>query len=261
MKNKKNPDYSTEAGEVLSKWKPLINGVNNNNKGEKINKDSNVLKVKSEPSVPEIHNSKIIKSLNHLEDQNEPKKLKLSILDYKVKKEAITNNGHENEANNKKDISLETLNNLTSNNHHAINRLEDKELCKSSLAVPMPTLSLDDIFSDSKPAQPVSNLSASTFSNLNTSKYKNSFSKPPVSLFNEIRTCIGGPSEDEVLSNIFSSKHSKKFLYTGRRPNHDGGMFQPSRLYDLASRVLVDHLDDLPTRIATHSKFKKVLDN
>ena len=60
-------------------------------------------------------------------------------------------------------------------------------------------------------------------------------------------------ADDEALSKIFQSKHSKKVLYTGRKQNADGQVYKVGRLYDLSVRVLVDSLDDLPLRLMNHS--------
>ena len=218
LKKKRDPEYSNEAEEIISKWKSKVN-VDRNNKDTNLKESKNVSKAST---------SEIFRLSDLVSDTKKPKR---SISEYKVMKKECENGK----------MPIQTLEAFGKNNAKG---KKNADLSKSSI-VPLPTVQLNDILSSNL----LCNHSSNEFISKDKSLVKNVGSADG---YSERRPIKIGPSEDEVLANIFSSKHSKKMLYTGRRHDTQCG-FQPSKLFELSQRVLIDSLDDLPFRIATYS--------
>jgi hypothetical protein len=216
-------------------------------------------------------------------ESNEPKKQKLTLSDYKIKKEingGYHAGGHEAAAGDDDDEPY-----IPSENENSLAELrktrEMNDVNRDRLKIKK-----EEIDRDIKPnvmappsSKPSSSSSSSSFSHLVplptisltdiipagslTSKFngKSSFQSSSSSSFANSSSLNGGGmsarhfnmSEDEILTNIMSSKHSKRILYTGRKTN-ENGVFQVPKLLDMCTNVLVNTLDDLPMRIANLSK-------
>lgn len=120
------------------------------------------------------------------------------------------------------------------------------EVGKSSI-VPMPTARLEDIVSvETLPSNDI--LSKLKFTE-NSYRISNSSSKTET-----ILNPVNPVDDDEALAKILKNKHSKRTLYTGRKTNPTGVPFQPTKLFDLATKILIDNLDDFHLRISSYSK-------
>lgn len=121
------------------------------------------------------------------------------------------------------------------------------EIGKSSI-VPMPTARLEDIVSvetlptDDIVPKPKFTETSYKLSNLSS---KNEIILNPL---NQV-------DDDEALAKILKNKHSKRTLYTGRKTNPTGAPFQPAKLFDLATKILIDNLDEVYLRISNYSKY------
>ena len=61
-------------------------------------------------------------------------------------------------------------------------------------------------------------------------------------------------ADDEALAKIMLNKHSKRVLYTGKKQVNPFGN-QPSKLYDICVKALINQLDELPNKISDYSKY------
>lgn len=161
------------------------------------------------------------------------KKPKLSLTDYKVKEEQDED---ENESNRYSPSPMSINRNV---NNKQGNSLKLPVVAMPS--VPLPTMPLKDIFSSN---------SISSGSNNNTTKNYQTFAN---NLLSKTERPISLLADDEALTKIMSCKQSKRVLYTGRKNTGDGSTQTASKLFDLASRALMESLDDLPTRISAYS--------
>ncbi len=175
-----------------------------------------------------------------LETKQEPqspdsKKPKISLNDYKVKKEPIPFN--ETKQNNvdkiPKQISSLSLSSSSSNSN--------KISSSNDLIVPLPTVPLSNILSSSN---------LNTPNNTTTNRISSSF----LSFNNNVtaRVNMFAENEDEALAKIMSSKHSKRTLYTGKS-NMNGAKLVVPKLYDLCVKALIPILSSLHTRLSIQS--------
>ncbi|RNA12901.1 transcription elongation factor B polypeptide 3 [Brachionus plicatilis] len=120
-----------------------------------------------------------------------------------------------------------------------------KNESEKSAIVPMPTARLEDIVSEE--ALPSNDL-APKFRFI-PNGFKTSSSNLNTDNFNPLNQV----DDDEALAKILKNKHSKRTLYTGRKTNATGSLLQPTKLFDLASKILIDNLDDLHLRISIYN--------
>jgi hypothetical protein len=177
------------------------------------------------------------KRIETKQDSESPdsKKPKLSLNDYKVKKEnPTTTNGAKQNYVDKipKQISCLSLSSSLSNS--------DKT-SSSDLIVPLPTVPLSNILSSSN---------FNTSNNTSTSKITSLFSSLSSNV--SAKANMFAENEDEALAKIMSTKHSKRTLYTGKS-NMNGAKLVVPKLYDLCVKVLIPTLSSLHTRLSIQS--------
>lgn len=284
LKKKQAPEFSKEAEEVLARWKSLFNLVNNNveissNKIDK-NRSSGLSssKLADSSSVKSSSTAAAVGNKNNHQQQQlqknnrvspsssslsssptdtmyqESKKPKLSLADYKgLKKENV----YENEQHQRPSTTIKNM--PTQPVTKTIIKNEKSMSLVGLASVPLPTMPLPDILSSLMPTGSASSTSSSSSSSSSyggghTSSMRYLDGGGLGSLGASRRDGGGGGDDDATLASIFQSKkNSKMVLYSGRR-NQDGVVLQPSKLFDMATRVLIDNLDDLPARIAIYSK-------
>jgi len=249
MKKKQDADYSKEAEDVLNRWKSILAGESAPKEGGVRENNNN----KAASQVKPVHEKR--PSTTNLVSMSESKKPKLSLDDYKDKLSTTIKKEPQHHHHIEK---IDSLNRSLKNIDTIKKQQQIKPESKSppqTIDVPLPTMPLNDILSSLMPSsKPAASTNGGGSQYQSNGGIENRRSLPQHALPTASTALFKGPSEDEILSNIFSSKHSKKMLYTGRRQvDGPSGGYQPSRLHDLASRVLIDNLNDLPTRIAAYN--------
>lgn len=247
MKKKQDADYSKEAEDVLNRWKSILAGESTPKDGGVRENNNN----KAASQVKPVHEKR--PSTTNLVSMSESKKPKLSLDDYKDKQSTTIKKEPQHHHHSEKIDSLK--NNIDTIKKQQQQIKSESKSPPQTIDVPLPTMPLNDILSSLMPSsKSVSSTNGSGSQYQSNGGIESRRSLPQHALPTASTALFKGPSEDEILSNIFSSKHSKKMLYTGRRQvDGPSGGYQPSRLHDLASRVLIDNLNDLPTRIAAYS--------
>lgn len=265
LKKKQDPNYSQQASAIIAKWKALVYSKSAEESGQSavsnkekptMNREKEIKSTtKTDESQPKSNKSSSSSTstgnlLNRSgtngttsngekrpaagqHDQGkEAKKHKLSLNDYqKGNKNGLANDEPYNPWENEK--NLKEFNQTREKQHD--NKPPTTTKSTSNLVVPMPTMKLSDIL-------PASSISSS-------GSYQNGY--------NALKANRTQTNED-LLSNIFSSKHSKRMLYTGRR-NHDE-IAEVPKLFNLCQNALINSLDDLHTKISNYSKpFLKII--
>lgn len=230
---------------------------------------------------PNLDNEKSKKS--EADSKMSPKKPKLSLSDYKMMKgstsEVLSKKSEENNHDDTlDDLNDEDFNMLASNPYEDknnsggessddSNKYKPSALISNDLTskkekiivppVPLQPLSKDFLFESSSNKNSETTKSTTLSQNSSTTtnnRFRNaSFPTFPgaSSMYDQIKSDKLG--DDEALSRIMQNKHSKRVLYTGKKNTNPQG-FQPSRLYDICVKALVDQLDGLAIKISEHSK-------
>lgn len=130
----------------------------------------------------------------------------------------------------------------------------------ATIIPPVPSVSLENLFSDQNKPEPYEPENASKPSNSNLPRAPGG--PRNIALANTIsRTSIfdskseyvrQAKNDDEALCRIMRQKQSKRMIYTGRKADNQGITEAPS-LLTLCTRVLVDNLDTLPNRISDYN--------
>lgn len=281
LKKKQDPSYSQEADEVLTRWKAIRNATtaseaNTNGTSKEANRRERSTTKHSvvEKSTIEVKHERVL-------PEQDAKKPKLSIADYMgMKKENVENekrvsggerSSQENNNNNNSSLIVDSVTKkidktvkseststpkMTSSNNN-----NNGMMLPTIPNVPLPTLPVADILSSLMP----STGSSSSSSISNGSSYNSSSNSSGGAYRNSSRSYTGlstaaaaaaatAVDDEDTLSSMLRSKRDKMQMYSGRR-NHDGVHTVP-KLFDMATRVLIDNLDDLPLRIAIYSRFR-----
>lgn len=143
------------------------------------------------------------------------------------------------------------LNVKVQTNDNVFDALNNKNVAKSKKEntgnpsfVPIPTTPLEDILS----IDSISSTNASFSKNFNPSY---AYSKHESNNDDQV-------DDEDALGSILRARQSKRILYTGRKVNQNGAPFQVPKLFDLASRCLIDNLDDFHQRISSYSNLKNL---
>jgi hypothetical protein len=227
---------------------------------DKLNNSSTNKKLKSHSS-----------SLSSQSIADNESKSKLSLSDYKLKNSNKLDQNDKNiseeatksenkskidyfkiERSNIEDESkIESLQKTTkSRNSSKIDESNSQLKSSTTKFPPLPSMSLSELFKEN----PLASAKHSAFiSTGSTSTNPFGTTRTSASLIQEKPNINRMCSDDEALSRIFSAKHSKRVLYTGRKPNVNNGTNQVDKLYDLCVQTLINSLDDLHHRVAIYS--------
>ncbi len=250
-KKQNNPEYSPKASSVISKWKEIINSQNvdespavvapSSVKAEQLDTAASVLnnetnnKLKMSMSDYKVKNEKQSDQIKSEPAELPSSRLKLPTVPI-VKNEPVTRKEPPNPS-----VPVSRPPPATSSTGQAEN-----------FVLPLPTISLDSLLnlnelnSASRKPQTATSVQQQSVHN---SAYINGNSS--LNVKESKKSAMLGDSD--ALSKIFSSKHSARMLYTGRK-NIDPTNNIVQKLFDLCTRNLIESIDDFPTRVYEYSK-------
>ena len=214
IKKQNNPDYSKISADLIAKWKTQLSA-------QPVNEPLPVNNVSS----------------SNGDTTSEKKQAsKMSINDYKSKK------GSDMTVNSMRE-EIKTREAVKPTPTTAVKQPTTRR--NSNSIMPLPTMPLTNILDPNELYNSNRPTSKSTMPETHSS-YVKANQQQPVSKSNNRML-----SDDEALTKIFSSKHSKqRLLYTGRKHVDT----HVPKLFDLCTRTLIDNIDDFPTRIYEYSE-------